>query len=98
MRQTKGARGTKILTAHGEQAMGRLWAKQELKELCSWEQVLRMARQARRARLDQQPSVETRLPGLEKGEAICSLCMAGSCTRGEEEEEEEERRRVVLSF
>ena len=31
-------------------------------------------------------------------EAICSLCMAGSCTRGEEEEEEEERRRVVLSF
>ena len=72
----------KILTEHGEQAMGKLWAKQELEELCSWKQVLRMARQARRVRLDQQLSAETRTPDLKQGEAMCSLCMEGSCTGG----------------
>ena len=32
----KGARGMKILTEHVEQAMGTLWANQELEELCSY--------------------------------------------------------------
>ena len=68
----------KILTEHGEQAMGKLWAKQELEELCSWKQVLCMARQARRVRLDQRPSAETRTPGLEQGEEICSEISTGT--------------------
>ena len=42
------AKGKMVLTEQGEQAMSKLWAKQELKELCPWEQVQSMARQARR--------------------------------------------------
>jgi len=41
-----------------------------------------MARQARRVRLDQQLSAETRTSDLKQGEAMCSLCMAGNCTGG----------------
>ena len=73
----------KILTEYGEQAMGTLWANQELEELCSWKQVLSMARQALRARLDQQLSVETKTSDLkQEEEAMCSICVAGTCAGG----------------
>ena len=75
----KEKRGVKILTEHGEQAMGTLWANQELNELCSWEQTLSMARQARRARLDQRLKVETKMSDPKQEERICSICMVGNC-------------------
>ena len=65
----------KILTEYGEQAMGTLWANQELEELGSWKQILSMARQARLARLDQQLNVETKTSDSKQEETMCSICM-----------------------
>jgi hypothetical protein len=62
--------------------MGTLWANQELEGLCSWKQILSMARQARLARLDQQLNVETKTSDSKQEEAMCSICMAGNCAGG----------------
>ena len=59
----------------------KLWAKQALMELCTWEQVQLMARQSRRARLDQQHGDETEGSGLNEGCVAGLLCMTKSFLR-----------------
>ena len=73
------AEGTKVLTEQGEQTMINLWARKELADICSWERVKHMARQARRERLDAMNGNVTDAEGLDASDITCSLCMMTNC-------------------
>ena len=74
-----GSKGRTVLTVEGEQEMTTLWSKEELREIVPWEQVQIMARQARRARLNQSQEDEAELQVTETERLACSLCMAPDC-------------------
>ena len=75
-----GSKGRIVLTEEGEQEMTTLWSKAELREIIPWDQVQTMARQARRARLEQRQGDEAGPHVTEAAGSACSLCMSQSCT------------------